>query len=55
MDKVLQDDVKQEKTKEKSSSNEVLTVENLNRMNDAFAKFIFAEEERKLLTLVLRC
>lgn len=26
---------------------EVLTVENLNRMNDAFAKFIFANEARK--------
>ena len=31
----------------------VLTVENLNRMNDAFAKFIFANEARKLLTLDL--
>ena len=32
---------------------EVLTVENLNRMNDAFAKFIFANEARKQLTLDL--
>ena len=32
---------------------EILTVENLNRMNDAFAKFIFANEARKLLTLDL--
>ena len=28
-----------------------LKVENLNRLNDAFAKFIFANEARKLLTL----
>jgi len=40
MEVVLQEDSKQE----------VLTVENLNRMNDAFAKFIFANEERKQLT-----
>ena len=46
MNEVLQEDVTEE-----GSSHEVLTVENLNRMNDAFAKFIFAEEERKLLTL----
>ena len=32
---------------------EVLTVENLNRMNDAFAKFIFANNARKQLTLDL--
>ena len=32
---------------------EVLTVENLNRMNDAFAKFIFANKARKQLTLDL--
>ena len=34
MEKVLQED----------TQNEILTVENLNRMNDAFAKFIFANE-----------
>ena len=39
MEKVLQEESKQD----------VLTVENLNRMNDAFAKFIFANEERKQL------
>ena len=43
MEEVLQDDVQ----------GEVLTVENLNRMNDAFAKYIFANEARKLLTLDL--
>ena len=31
----------------------VLKIENLNRMNDAFAKYIFAREERKDLTLAL--
>ena len=43
---IVTEEVLQEETQ-----NEVLTVDNLNRMNDAFAKFIFANEERKLLTL----
>ena len=30
-----------------------LKIEDLNRMNDAFAKYIFAREERKELTLAL--
>jgi len=37
----------------KNAHNEVLTVENLNRMNDVFAKYIFANEARKKLTLGL--
>ncbi len=41
MEEVLQGD----------TPNKVLTVENLNRMNDAFAKYIFANEARKILTL----
>ena len=40
--------------KERSNCmSKVLKIENLNRMNDAFAKFIFAREERKELTLAL--
>ena len=33
--------------------NKVLKIENLNRMNDAFAKYIFANEKRKQVTLGL--
>ncbi|MBR1660740.1 MAG: Rpn family recombination-promoting nuclease/putative transposase [Acidaminococcaceae bacterium] len=47
MDEVLEED----DLEKEGSGNEELTVENLNRMNDAFAKFIFANEKRKQLTL----
>ena len=42
-----------EEVLQKDTQHEVLTVENLNRLNDAFAKYIFANEERKILTMDL--
>ena len=53
-EETLEEDVlEKEASVEQTAGKEVLTVENLNRLNDAFAKYIFANEERKLLTLDL--
>ena len=49
----MEEDLQEGISKEGIPQNEVLTVENLNRLNDAFAKYIFANEERKLLTMDL--
>lgn len=49
----MEEELREGISKEGIPDKEVLTVENLNRLNDAFAKFIFANEERKLLTLDL--
>ena len=49
----MEENMQKEVSKEETADKEVLTVENLNRLNDAFAKFIFANEARKQLTLDL--
>ena len=49
----MEENMQKEVLKEETADKEVLTVENLNRLNDAFAKFIFANEARKQLTLDL--
>ena len=53
-EETLEGDVlEKEASVEQTAGKEVLTVENLNRLNDAFAKYIFANEDRKLLTMDL--